>query len=337
MNLKSDEKLRKFLLVSLLLFFAMFLSAKERKPGLQPDHLDFGTVYQGSIIDASFMIKNCEKILSVKAPPWIIIGKKSEGIELSFARICEVQLQVNTFQPGSFKGSIDISTEKGKVSLPVSVVIRNYPEPCCKVAVFVTPFSSQSTQNGSDFNAMTQLMMENFVDINYLENFPKDLARFDTLILAEDAYWKLSRRKIKAIEKFLKKGGKLIVFADYFFGDSVRKANSIVYRYGLHLLLTEYPGEVIVEEHSIVPCSFTKGVKRLRFFRPSPVIATSPKAKILVRVPNNKARGFVAVSKAEGKGLVVVIGESLWWSNLSDGISYDNGKLLINILKNKDY
>ncbi len=77
------------------------------------------------------------------------------------------------------------------------------------------------------------------------------------------------------------------------------------------------------------------GVKALSFQRPSPVAVTDRKlARLLATVPGDPAKGLVAEARA-GRGDIVVIGDSLWWSWIgTDRDKTRNLRLLENLLKN---
>jgi hypothetical protein len=87
-----------------------------------------------------------------------------------------------------------------------------------------------------------------------------------------------------------------------------------------------------LDKKSFAPEIIEAGIGSARFYRASPVEVTDAKrARVLVKAEGvgSPEAGFVAVANA-GKGEVVVLGESLWWSWVTAEYAKgkDNAKLL---------
>jgi hypothetical protein len=76
----------------------------------------------------------------------------------------------------------------------------------------------------------------------------------------------------------------------------------------------------------------TIGIRRLRWFRPSPIIAKAP-AKLLVRNPEHPNEGFLACGGPHQN--LFAIGSSLLHSLVCEGWPFDNGQLFANLLKTR--
>ena len=83
----------------------------------------------------------------------------------------------------------------------------------------------------------------------------------------------------------------------------------------------------------VVANLLTGGAKQLDFHRPSLIVVTDPsQGELLVRSGDDPG-GFVAVSRQAGRGEVIVLTQSLWWSWIrSDPAKVDNLPLLENLL-----
>ena len=81
---------------------------------VQPDQIPFGTVYRGSTIEGSFMIKNATQILSIDSPSWVIIGNTFENVVHSWGTCCIIHFSVNTISNGNFSDAITVETDAGK-------------------------------------------------------------------------------------------------------------------------------------------------------------------------------------------------------------------------------
>ena len=72
---------------------------------------------------------------------------------------------------------------------------------------------------------------------------------------------------------------------------------------------------------------------KVDFFRPSPISVTNPsQGKLLVK-SDDRVNGYVAVSRQSGRGDVIVLTQSLWWTWIrSDPANADNLRLFENLL-----
>ena len=146
------------------------------------------------------------------------------------------------------------------------------------------------------------------------------------ILLAEEELCALNDQKVLRIEGFVNSEGRLIVCANAFFRLSVAKANQVIEKFGLQMEDKEPHREVDVK--TIAEDPLTAGVKKLSFFRLSPIKALDPvRATLLVHSPFDKERAYVCV--ARDKGEVIVLGQSLWWTWIKDS---DNVRLLKNFL-----
>ena len=125
--------------------------------------------------------------------------------------------------------------------------------------------------------------------------------------------------------------------ADYFMRGTVEAANKFIVPLGLKMADTEPKNgnsQVELEDSDIPRHKLTEGVRKVKFFRPSPVaVEDSASGTILVQTPFDPELGLLALARF-GKGDVVVLGTSLWWLWISsEGESgADNSRLLQNLL-----
>jgi hypothetical protein len=207
-----------------------------------------------------------------------------------------------------------------------------------------SPFVAFSTSDGSAFKDWTDLVAEAKWDVSYLtvaQGKPVfrglDLSKVDVVLLAPEGLLESGAEDIKRVRAFVEGGGRLVVAASRFYSGSVESANKILKGYGLEMLNEEAPFErkeaILNGSQAPFGPEFIKnGISSLRFYRASPVTVTDAKrARVLVGAVavGGAGDGFVAAAKA-GKGEVVVLGQSLWWSwiDATQAKGTDNAKLL---------
>src|SRR5262249_40383846 len=136
------------------------------------------------------------------------------------------------------------------------------------------------------------------------------------------------------LRSFATDGGRVLLAANAFFVGSVPAANTLLADCGMNLIDTESlaPNATVLDEKSFSAEIKERGIKTLSFRRASPItISNKEKATILVQAHGFRAEslGFVASAKV-GKGQFIALGQSLWWSWISDNHAKasDNAKLL---------
>jgi hypothetical protein len=307
-----------------------------------PDRLSFGTVRAGAIVEASARVfVHAVDPSGVRArvrAPWFIkveelfVGGPEAGTSRGTV-FCDVFFRVSTSRPGEHASTIKVivAGERGEIQVAVTVAPEDPALP--RVLVAETPFDRVSTDEGSAFDPLLDVVRSSKADVSYARRLPEDLSGFDVLLLAGSELHGIQDHQIALVKRFVAGGGRLILAANYFFRGTVAKANAILEGYGI--VIEDAEPDRQVETERIAADPLTEGVKGLSFFRPSPVKATDPgKAKVLVESLRGDGTGYVAVWRGEGE--VVVLGQSLWWHWIGkEGASGDNGRLLRNLLDGK--
>jgi hypothetical protein len=331
----------------------------------QPDWLPLGTVCTGATLEASFAVfarsDDAKKVrVLVKAPPFVKVLHKSvldrefyEGDERVKGVAGIVVIGIDTTKPGVLQGQVEVEldpeTDKTPVSakVPVAVVVKR-PEPSAvKLLVVESPFHWTSTGDPSVFKEWSDLVADAGWDVSYLtvtQGKPVfrdlDLSKFNVILLdAGGLVNEGNAEDLKRAQAFAEGGGRLVLTASRFYSGSVDAANKVLDGYGLTMLNEEAPigprrfvEPVVVDKSSFAPEVIKAGIKSARFHRASPVVVSPDKpARVLVKAVDvgGPKDGYVAIAKA-GKGEVVALGTSLWWSWVSEdgAMGTDNARLL---------
>lgn len=328
------------------------VSAQPESNDIQPDGLDLGVVYVGATAEASFLIRqagNDPKIkLDVRAPRFVKVRHKTTKVQnyggpgKDFVNAI-VELTFDTKVAGEFKGEVMATLGQATFKLPVSVTVKVRRPGLSSVLIAATPFEAYSTSDGTHFQAWTDLVKDSSLDVNYLlvqRGKPVlrdlDLRKYVCVFLPPEALCYATTEDIKRVREYAEKDGWVVVAANHFFGDSVKKANAVLDGYGLQMKDEEGgiggTADVTIGKDALDPELVKVDVESLRFFRASPIAVTdAKKARVLVpAVGTGKAGdGFVVRAQA-GKGRVIAIGQSLWWHWIStdEAKGTDNAKLL---------
>jgi hypothetical protein len=318
---------------------------------VQPDRLDFGTVYQGSTVEASFLVYeaglNANIKLEVTAPKFVkVLDTKTEARMYGRAGNFvsgSVSLAIDTAAAGDLKGEVRVKLGGTAAKVPVSAAVKPRRKGLVRLLVPESPWDECSTKDGGLFKAWTDLVKGAPLDASYLrtENGKPvlrdlDLSKYDCVLLSGGALVFLTPKDVKRLRAFAEAGGKVVVAANAFMVGSVKKANELLTPYGLQMADEEArareKNDVTVKWFDIDQVLIDNGVKSARFFRASPVAVTDRKAgRVLVKSSGvgQPGDGFVAVTKA-GKGEVVALGDSLWcfWISGERSKGADNAKLL---------
>jgi hypothetical protein len=318
-----------------------------------PDRITLGTVRVGATVEASVrvLIRGDDFTgLEVKTspPPFVRVTQTRLGTQtygnLGTFITCDVFVSLNTTRTGEFEDKLTVQVGEKNVEIPVTAsVIEKAPDET-RVLVVETPFSRFSTNAASHFDSWLKLVKSAKLDVSSLEVDPglpvlrdQDLSNFDVILLGGTGIFCARDEDLDKLKTFIESGRRVIVTANYFFRGTVECANKLVVPLGLKMADTEPRGGnslVELEESDIPRHKLTAGVRKLKFFRPSPVTVEDPTAgTILVETPFDPQQGLVAVAR-HGKGDVVVVGTSLWWNWIASEqeAGADNARLLQNLL-----
>jgi hypothetical protein len=323
-----------------------------------PDWLPLGTVCVGATVEASFAVytraDDPKKVpLKVNAPPFVKVLDQSvidrtfyEGDERVKGVAGIVVLQIDTSKPGVFQGQVEVKLGAAMAKVPVAVVVKP-PEPAAvKILVVESPFHWNATGDPGVFKDWTDLVAEAGWDVSYLTAAHRqplfrdlDLSKFNVVLLdAGGLTTEGNAEDLKRARAFPEGGGQLVLAANRFYSGSVEAANKVLDGYGLKMLNEEAPigpkrfiPAVVLDKESFAPEVVKAGINSARFHRASPLVVSADKpARVLIKAVDigGPQDGYVATAKV-GKGEVVVLGQSLWWSWMSadQAKGTDNAKL----------
>jgi hypothetical protein len=298
---------------------------------IHPSSFDLGVTYEGAILEGWLRVSPAKEIHKThidnpegrEVLELVHRGKTGRG-GLVFT------FRAKTDQPIKFLAFVGFWTDLGKTCTHFSLEVKGGPPPGGRVLFCDSPFDASSDISHTNLSLVTRELR---VQTNFTHQLPTDLSPFQTVLLHRWGLDFLVRDEKRIIDRYLNEGGRVIVLADSFFADTVMLANHLTEPHGIHLANRECgllcdlqcDGQHI-EDHSAM-----KGVKRLRWFRPSP-ISVKGQARILVHNPENAEEGFVACGGPHNN--LFVIGSSLLSKLVCQGWPFGNGQLFANLLMN---
>jgi hypothetical protein len=212
---------------------------------------------------------------------------------------------------------------------------------------------------GYDFRALARALAHS----DFRTHYVKDLASLDTcrprtILLHQGGLLRTARPEAASarekLHALVRSGTNLILLADHFFVGTVPAANTVLQPYGIRFLINgadeeglsrdeaydrvvswqQRYHEAVSAEEDVCPHPLTAGVKRLYWYRPSPLVCDAPNAVPLARNPAERAEYFAAAARPGG--YVVAVGLSLWGALMHVGWPHDNDRLLANLLLGGD-
>jgi len=277
--------------------------------------------------------------MEVDAPGYLHVDRAWVDHHSVHGAFPTVNLHLVGDQPGDHDGKLTIRLERRgyvptTMTIPVRVKVLAKPSRWT-VLLTETPFERYSTDDGRMFKPLagiTSRLAEQGVRLDFRHDLPKSLEAWNAILLGGATLACLDTNSTSRLQQFVAGGGRLILCADAFFVGSNSKANDLLNRYGLRMD-TKDAAQGIRTSH-ILSDPLTSGVTELTFRRPVCVWVTDPRqAKLLATMMEDEQCGFIAVSRASGRGDVILLAQSLWWSwvraELGGG---DNAKMLENLL-----
>jgi len=341
-----------------ILFFSATSAAQPTSGQVQPDRLDFGTVYRGALLEGSFLVYEAGTDTNIKfeidAPPTIQIIQKSKdtnqyGPGKDLVR-GTVELAIMTNQVGEFKEEVKVTMGKTQFKISIQASIKPARYGLKRILIAESALNCYATSHAEDLNNWRTLANQAFLDVSYV-NVSRDksvlrdidLKKYDSVLLAGTGLYYLNQDDIKRVKTYVEGGGSLVLAANYFFRGTVKSANDVLADTGMEFqdIEARHPDvqRVTLGIKDIDAELQLFGVKSLEFFRGSPIAITDKgKAKVLVKTygVGQPEDGFVVMTKV-GKGRILALGTSLWWHWITPGEAggTDNAKLLEWLLVSK--
>ena len=317
----------------------------------RPAVLDFGNVPQYGIVQAAVLIEQARNS-GQQAKPNIAPGPAVAISTLSgiARRLVESRwipqhhflVDVDTSKTGPVESHITIAWEKEVFTLPVRYTVRADAEDHRRILIAQTPFNGKRLTGKDELDAWRALAISADFDVEYIDTIGdggavlgrKDLAPFDTILLATDAMELLDVPAIyEKLLNYSKDGGTLIIAANAQLGGSVDRANKLLVDAGLKVQYKQLP-EAHIRVQRNKPAPTLDGVSTLHFIHPSPIQLKDPAiARIIVPVVGLPEHAYIATAQF-GSGQITVLGESQWWRWLGapGGHQSDNFQCMKNLL-----
>lgn len=297
----------------------------------QPNALKFGSIRVGATVEGSLRIfrEGVDAVglpVKIEPPAFVRVENVQIGSQQFGPRtrgFCDIWVSLDTKRAGEYSGELRVEMGREKVAIPIAATVRPQMPRMTRLLVAQTPFTRFSTGNARLFDPWLQVIGDGHFDVHYLDPRPGmpvlgkvNLEKIDVVLLGQGGLLHLDDSEIKLLRGFVERGGRAVVAANYFYRGTVAKANELLKPSGLQMRDTEPSDrhEFLLRGDEIANDPLTTGLRSVYFWRPSPVAVTDPKrGKVLVSAPGYPGDGFVAVGHS-GRGEVIALGDSLWWS-----------------------
>jgi hypothetical protein len=299
------------------------------KSTIRPAPVKLGLTYQGAILEGYLHISPAKEVRRVH----IDKPDGQEVLELYDYRSGRGEIawrfRARTDRPIKFVAFVGFWTDLGKTSTHFSLEVKAGPPPGGRILICESPFGGSASELAHANLNLIRRELE--LQANAADELPEDLAPFHMVLLHCQGLRFLTEGAANRVKRYLEAGGRVVLLADHFYLETVAEANHLTECYGIRLQNREYQ-EVLCDRSQIEDHEATIGVRRVRWFRPSPIVAEGP-AKLLIRNPENPGEGFLACGGPHQN--LFLIGTSLLDSLVCEGWPFDNGQLLANLLKTR--
>jgi len=296
---------------------------------IRPSPFDLGVTYEGAILEGSLHITCAKEIHKVHID-------KPNGLEVlelhpywTGKRGLIWKFRARTDVPIKFLAFVGFWTDLGKTSTHFSLEIKAGFPPGGRLLFCQSPFDASSSHwTHANLNLVTR---ELELQTNTTNDLPEDISPFNVVVLHCAGLRYLVQGSTNMLNRYLEAGGKVILLADHCYSNTVMHANRLMEPHGIRLEDREY-NEVLCDHSHIEEHRVTTGIRRLRWFRPSPMV-TRASAKVLVRNPERPDEGFLACGGPHQN--LFAVGSSMLHSLVCEGWPFDNGQLLANLLNTR--
>lgn len=338
------------IVVQVLLVCPRFAIAQPEAGKANPDQFLLGTVTVGSTVEASVRVFSAEAdnrglAIKVEPPPFVTVrdvtmGTQQFGQQFGTWTVCDITFALSTAvakeHAGNLKVQVGRQLESTEIPISAAVVPPKSGQP--RLLLVETPLQKFSTSDGRLFETWTRLAKEAELDVSSIV-VPRgkpvlndiDVSRFNTVLLSCDGLRFMRDSDVLVLKRFVEKGGRLVIAANYFFRGTVTKANELLTAAGMEMHDIETSGALVVEAENIAKGAYTANVRSVKLHRASPISPVNKDVELIVKNPAVPEQGFVAAGRI-GKGQVIAIGQSLWWSWIASSPESDNARLLQNLL-----
>lgn len=304
----------------------------------QPKDLVFGTLHQGTTVQASFHVTwpTAATPAAVKIVPPTNVKVLRTATN---AKVTSIWIEVGTAALGPCNGDIAVSFGDQRVAVPVQATVLPSMPHSSRVLVADSPWQEYSSEDSAVFAAWRHVVDTGKLEVSYLlppKTGPvfsaEHLQRATVVLLGESSLFQLTKEDVSLLQGFVCGGGRLVVAADGFFVGTAAKATELLQPFGLSMPGTEAPGQALHEASAedIAAHPLTGKVTKVVAHRPSPTQLLSPRAKALVKLPVLGDDALVAMATTAAGGEAISLGQSLWW--LWIGRDEANEQLLRNLL-----
>ncbi len=300
-----------------------------KEPKVQPRRLDLGHLHEGATIEGIFRVRSASEFKSIE------VSYDPAGNENLFEIINPmsdrqwvhlIPFRLSCKRPGKWEIRVKIDTGEQTVVLRISAGI-SADNPRRKRILFCgTPYHQHVTE--FELENLRLIIREFNVGFDALFLLPNELSSYQLIVLNPQGLQKLKEADWSSIDSYLSKDGVLLVMANHFMQSSVSLANRLLTKYGITYADKEYGEIVCGDTHFAKSSSIVNEVRRLRFFRPSPLLLSGT-AHSVVANPLDLSESLIATGGP--KSNIVAIGQSLLYDLVGYTWPFDNGKLFANI------
>jgi hypothetical protein len=314
------------------------------EPRAQPPRLDLGTLRVGTRVEADFLVYWNERAKGdvstrIELPAFVKKLRSHSDVDDDFGDRTRVWVEIDTRKARASAGKVEVKRNGRLATLPIRCVVLPRDPVSPRVLVVETPFTGYSTSIPKEFDGWRRVVDTGKLEVHYLSEPQKGasvlpvrlLQRVDVVLVGSGGIVRLTESDRSLLHGFICGGGRVLLSASMFYGDSVKQANRVLEPFGLkmpakegrHGIAFEFEGEDI-RKHAL-----TRSVKAIKMIRPTPTLVSS-QGQVLVRVPEDENLAIIAIARTESGGEVITVGAPIFWHWA--GKAPGNVRLLRNLL-----
>jgi hypothetical protein len=265
------------------------------------------------------------------------------------------RFKIRTDKPGQYLTTVAFECDTGVGRCQVSLEIKDGRPRLGDLVLCASPFNCHTSHEM--LSPLVRILGALLLRVHCL-NSVTELGDLQprTVLLHQSGLVRCKPDDVEHLRRLATAGVHILVLADAFFRGTTGAANRVLAPFGLRMKQdgNDEPGltreerlqqllawqaryervPFDAESEHIAAHPLMRGVNRLHWFRPCPVVCDGGGGRPLVRNPADTEECFAAVT--EPGGYVVAVGQSLWCALSGVGWPYDNDRFLANILLGGD-
>lgn len=296
-----------------------------------PPSADFGSVYQGYTVQASFGLD-----WSAEAGKKVPKTETQGAVKVLACNADRLSVQMDTSKPGPVQARVVVRLGAEQIPITITATVLPAMRTSPSVVLASGPMHARSTDDPARFDTLRKILARGKIQAHQVVEptagrwfDPILLQSAQTVLLADSALVRLHHEDELLLQGFVCGGGRLVVCASGFMVGTQPVANRLLAPFGLEIpKLESLPGVgFTVPGSDIAEDPLTRGVPSLEMLRAGTTLLKTEAAHALA---NADGHALLAVRRLRGGGEIVTLPVPLWWTWIER--SPGNARLVRNLL-----